>query len=161
MDLEHRSDASDAKFAPKLFATLFSETQVGKNFRTGDEETIRFGRLLSLMPLGVLLPRGIVVASANPDLVVVADRYVVSIVVLLASAYRHRHRLCLDVVGGSRQMVGDRPSQVHFSVTKVFPIWRMRRMSSERQRSLRMSDVVGRCAYVTRRKTLPPSPLES
>ena len=33
------------------------------------------------MPLGVLLPLGIVVVSANPDLVVAADRYVVSIVV--------------------------------------------------------------------------------
>ena len=47
-----------------------------------------------------------------------------SLVVLLACVCRRRvcrrHRLCLGVVGGLRQMAGDRPSFVHFPVPKVF-----------------------------------------
>ena len=73
-----------------------------------------------------------------------------SIVVLLACVCRRRvcrrHRLCLGVVGGLRQMAGDRPSFVHFPVPKVFPILRIRRMSFKRDRSRRVSDIMGRCA---------------
>ena len=70
MGLAHHSDASDANLALESFAKFFSETQIGKHFRSGDEETFRFGRLMSSRTPCVLLPRGIVVASATSDLVV-------------------------------------------------------------------------------------------
>ena len=88
------------------------------------------------------------VSCCTPCVATVRD--VVSVVALLACVCRRRvcrrHRLCLGVVGGLRQMVGDRPSPVHFPVPKVFPILRNRRMSFKRERSRRISDIVGRCA---------------
>ena len=74
MGLAHHPDSSDANFAPESFAKLFSDTQIGQNFRSGDEEPFRFGRLVSSRTPCVLLPRGIVVASATPDLVVARRR---------------------------------------------------------------------------------------